>query len=970
MIIEDLTTYKVITHRTISDLNSEGYLLEHIKTGAKVLLLSNDDDNKVFTIGFRTPPSNSTGVPHIMEHSVLCGSKKYPPKDPFVELAKGSMNTFLNAMTYPDKTVYPVASCNNTDFRNLMNVYLDAVFYPNIYTREQIFKQEGWHYEIESPEDELKINGVVYNEMRGVFSSADDMLEREIFDTLFPDTPYAFESGGDPQVIPELTYEEFIDFHKKYYHPSNCYIYLYGDMDMAEQLTFIDEDYLSHFDRISIDSSINLQKPFDAPIQKEIKYSITNDEPMEDNTYLSYTSVIDTSLNKELYLAFQIIEYALLLAPGAILNQTLLDREIGKDITGSYENSTYQPYFSVVAKNSEREKLDEFLSTIKEVFENVSNHGFDQKALLAAINFYEFRYREADFGYYPKGLMYGLQAFDSWLYDSNEPFMHIEENDTFAFLRSQVETGYFEELVRKYLLNNTHSAIVTVVPERGLTAKMDAELAEKLAQYKASLTEEEIDRLVENTHELKAYQEEPSTPEELATIPLLTIEDLRKEAVPFLTEKAEIGSVEVLTHDYFTNGIGYLTLCFDITGMNEEDLPYISILRNFLGLVDTANYGYADLFNVVNMNTGGITFGLPIYNRTDSDSLSIKIEARSKVLYDKLPFAFEMIQEILFTSDFSDKKRVKELFGMLKSRIQTSLPSSGHSTAAVRSMSKCNKAAYINELTSGIAFYRIIEDINDHFDERYEEVVNRINALMKKVFNKTYLLVDYTADSGQNERLMQETQKLINNLADADFVKTEFSPTLKAQNEGFKTSSQVQYVAMAGNYKEEGLPYRGELKVLKTILGYDYLWNNVRVKGGAYGCMNTFGRNGGMFLVSYRDPNLKKTLEVYRKCADFVGSFTSSERDMVKSIIGTIADLDAPMTPSQKGARSMTAYLTGDTFEKIQKERDEILSTTPEKINSLKPYLDALNKQNHICVVGGEEKVNNCKDLFDVIEKI
>lgn len=424
--------YELIEERRVEDLNSDGYLLRHRKSGARILLLSNDDNNKVFSVGFRTPPPDSTGVPHILEHSVLCGSKKYPVKDPFVELVKGSLNTFLNAMTYPDKTVYPVASCNDKDFKNLMNVYMDAVFYPNIYVHEEIFRQEGWHYELESPEDDLTINGVVYNEMKGAYSSPEDVLDREIYSSLYPDTAYALESGGDPDVIPSLTYEGFLDFHRKYYHPANSYIYLYGDMDMEERLIWLDEEYLSKFERIEIDSKVELQKPFEKTREIRKKYSVTEEETLENQTYLSYSTVIDTSLNREYYLAFQILEYALLEAPGAPLKQALLDKKIGKDIISSYENGIYQPFFSVIAKNANTSDKEAFLATIRETLEEIVKKGIDRKSLWAGINYFEFKYREADFGSYPKGLMYGLQAYDSWLYDEKQPFMHIEANDTFA----------------------------------------------------------------------------------------------------------------------------------------------------------------------------------------------------------------------------------------------------------------------------------------------------------------------------------------------------------------------------------------------------------------------------------------------------------------------------------------------------------------------------------------------------------
>ena len=449
MSIRDLNQYEIIKDEDLQDVKCHGYLLKHKKSGAKLVLMEADDDNKVFSVGFRTPPEDSTGLPHILEHSVLCGSDHFPVKDPFVELVKGSLNTFLNAMTYPDKTMYPVASCNDKDFQNLMHVYMDAVFYPNIYKHEEIFRQEGWSYKLDSEDADLEYNGVVYNEMKGAFSSPEGVLDRVVLNELFPDTAYANESGGDPDVIPNLSYEQFLAFHKKYYHPSNSYIYLYGDMDMEEKLIWLDQEYLSKFDVAEIDSRIAYQEPFTKMKEVEMPYSVASEEPLEDNTFLSYNKVIGTSLDKELYVAFEILDYALLSAPGAPLKKALLEAGIGKDILGSYDNGIYQPIFSVVAKNANPEQKEEFVTLIEKLLTDMAEHGIDRKALEAGINYHEFQYREADYGRYPKGLMYGLQIMDSWLYDENEPFMHIQALDTFAFLKKQMNTGYFENLIRE-----------------------------------------------------------------------------------------------------------------------------------------------------------------------------------------------------------------------------------------------------------------------------------------------------------------------------------------------------------------------------------------------------------------------------------------------------------------------------------------------------------------------------------------
>ena len=575
--VEDVSAYEIIEKREIKDIHSMSYLLRHKKTGARVALLENDDENKVFYIGFRTPPTDSTGVPHIIEHTVLCGSDNFPVKDPFVELVKGSLNTFLNAMTYSDKTVYPVASCNDKDFQNLCHVYMDAVFYPNIYKEEKIFRQEGWHYEMESPEDELKINGVVYNEMKGAFSSPDDVHDREVVNSLFPDTAYGVESGGDPKVIPELTYEEFLNFHRRYYHPSNSYIYLYGNMDMAEKLDFIDKEYLSKFEYREVESEVISQPAFAKAARVEKEYPIGEEEKEEGNAYLAYNMSVEDTLDKELYIAFQILDYALCTAPGAPLKKALTDAGIGTDISSHYENGIKQPYFSIVAKNADVEQEETFLSVVRSVLTEITKKGFDKKALLAGLNYYEFKYREADFGSYPAGLMYGIQMLDSWLYDDKKPFIHVEANETYRVLRERVETGYYEELVKKYLLENSHCSVVVLVPKKGLTEKKDKALADSLAAYKAGLSEAEVERIVAETKVLKEYQDAPDAEENLKKIPLLSVKDMTKEANKYVNEIKEIGDTTLSYHNLFTNGISYLRLIFNLDKIPGRLFPYVPV---------------------------------------------------------------------------------------------------------------------------------------------------------------------------------------------------------------------------------------------------------------------------------------------------------------------------------------------------------------------------------------------------------
>ena len=970
MNINHLQAYELQKEEDLPGIQAKGYLLRHKKSGARVLLVENDDENKVFSIGFRTPPSDSTGVPHIMEHSVLCGSKNFPAKDPFVELVKGSLNTFLNAMTYPDKTVYPVASCNDKDFQNLMHVYMDAVLHPNIYQHEEIFRQEGWSYKLDSLDDKLEYNGVVYNEMKGAFSSPEGVLDRVVLNTLFPDTSYANESGGDPEVIPELTYEQFLDFHRKYYHPSNSYIYLYGDMDMEEKLKWLDLEYLSDYEEIQVDSKIKYQEPFTEVVEKEIAYSIASDESESENTYLSYNKVIGTSLDRELYLAFQILDYALLSAPGAPLKKALTDAGIGKDIMGSYDNGIYQPIFSVIAKNAEKSQKDIFVETVEDVLRTLVTDGIDKKALEAGINYHEFRYREADFGNYPKGLMYGLQMMDSWLYDDEKPFIHIEALDTFEFLKKQVQTDYYEQLIQKYLLDNTHGAIVVVKPERGRTARMEKELEEALQAYKMSLSKEEQERLVERTKALEAYQSEPDAEEDLERIPILKREDISREIAPIINEELTLAGVPVVFHEIETNGIGYMDVMFDASDVAEEELPYLGILQSVLGIIDTTHYEYGELFNEINVHTGGIGTSLELYNdvtNVKEKAFRSTFEVKAKALYQKLPMAFEMIGEILSESKLEDTKRVKEILAMLKSRLLMKFQSSGHTTAALRAMSYASPSAKLKDMTSGIEFYEKVAYLEEHFEEEKARLTEILTNLTKKLFRSDRMMISFTASKAGLSGMETMIEGLKKRLFEEETKETPCILHCEKKNEGFKTASKVQYVARAGNFIDQGVPYHGALQILKVILSYDYLWQNVRVIGGAYGCMTNFNRIGEGYFVSYRDPNLKRTMDVYEGVVDYLENFTVTDRDMTKYIIGTMSNIDQPMTPAIKGERSMNLYMNRVSEEMIQTERCQILEAQQEDIRKLAPVVEAVLKADQICVIGGEEKIEEDRELFQNI---
>lgn len=965
--------YELVKSEELKDLKSQGYVLKHKKTGARIALISNEDDNKVFSIGFRTPPEDSTGVAHIVEHTVLCGSKEFPSKDPFVELVKGSLNTFLNAMTFPDKTIYPVASCNDKDFQNLMHVYLDAVFYPNIYKEEKIFKQEGWHYELESLEDEIKYNGVVYNEMKGAFSSPEQQLARLVQNSLFPDTAYGVESGGDPKKIPDLTYEAYLDFHKKYYHPSNSYIYLYGDMDMIEKLNWMDEHYLKDFSYAPVDSEIKMQKPFSETRFVTDKYSLTEGEPLENQTYISYNTVIDTSLNKELYVAFQILEYILIDTPGAPLKQAFLDAGIGDDVFSSYDNGILQPVMSVITKDADASQKDEFVKVYKEALKKLVDEGIDHDTLKAAINYFEFKYREADFGSYPKGLMYGIQMLDSWLYSDEVIFTHICANDTFAYLKEQIDKNYFEALIEKYMLNNNHSSIVMIEPEVDLTTKNEKIVAEKLADYKKSLTKEELEDIITQTKELKKYQEEPSTPEELEKIPMLGREDMRKNILPLISEEREIDGHKVVYQNVYTNGIAYLKFVFPVDELVEY-APYLSLLATVLGYMNTEKHTYITLSNDINIYTGGVVTDFNTYSQYGKmDEFKLTFELRTKVLYGNIDKALDLLREMALTTDFSDAKRLKEVIIEAKSRLQMKLNSSGHAIAIMRAASYYSELSKMNDEMEGIAYYRFLCDLVEHFDEKREELIAIFQEILDFALQKEHMIISLTSDEEGYSQFTKHYGVLVDALkpkrdssvrkVNLDFIKHE-------TQEGFKYSGQVQYVARVGNYFKEGLEYKGSTAVLKVILGYDYLWNNVRVKGGAYGCMCGFGSTGNVYFVSYRDPNLAETNKIFDGAYEYVKNFTASERDMTKYMIGALSNMDTPLTPSTTGTRSFNAYMTGITEEILQKYRDEVLNISQKDIQELAPQMKCFLEDGHLCVIGNDKKIEENKDMFEHIENL
>lgn len=983
--LKTLDTYEFLEETPIPEINALGVTMEHRKTGARVFLLLSDDTNKVFTIGFRTPSRDSTGVAHIVEHTTLCGSEKYPSKDPFVELVKGSLNTFLNAMTYPDKTIYPVASVNDADFRNLMDVYLDAVFHPNLYREEKIFRQEGWHFEAESADGPLTLNGVVYNEMKGAYSSVDGVMERAVNEVLFPGHPYAEESGGDPDFIPDLTYESYLDFHARYYHPSNSFIYLYGAMDYRDQLAYIDREYLSAYDRRPVDSAIPVPAPLTAPVERVFEYAVSENEPVDSAWYFSLNKRVGGELDPLYYNAFQALEYVLLEVPGAPLHKALIDAGVCEDVYGGYSYGVREPYFSVTAKNTSLDKKDLFLSTVRGTLSGLAENGLDRDMLKAAVNVAEFRAREADFGSYPKGLMYGIESFNSWLYDA-DPCMHLKFEEMFADLKKKIDEGFFEQLIRDALVGGEKEALVIMKPVAGLTARKDEELKEKLAGIKDGMTREEMEKVVRETKELKAYQSEPSSREDLMKIPLLKRSDIGREAEkPVFEERTEAG-LPVVWSRVFTSGIAYVRLLFDIGSLSMEELSCMAFLRDTFSYIDTEEHSYADLATQVNMNSGGIGFGMDCYpDFTAPGKQTLVFSASGKALYEKTGFVLSAMREMLLTSKLSDTARLKEILAEVKAGLKDRLTSAGHTAAMSRAGSFLSMEAAFGDAIRGIAYYKFLERLaagsgtaeggeapadDAGSGAAWDRFAERLSGLVRRIFTADNLRVHVTCDEegyrafASALRGFKETFPAAASRPDG----ADYAPSVR--REAWETASLVNYVARAGNFRQHGFAYTGALRILKVLLSYDYLWNSVRVRGGAYGCMSAFGRSGNSSFVSYRDPKLLETDEVYDGIAEFAAQYEADEREMTKTIIGAISELDIPLTPVTKGLRGLSAFYSHVTAEDLQRERDEILDATDADIRALAPLLEAVLSDGAKCVVGNETQIRAHAEAFSQVRPL
>lgn len=959
-----MKNYTLIEKKYIAEVNSKASVYEHNTTKAKVLLLENDDENKAFGIGFRTVPDDSTGVPHIVEHCTLSGSRKYKTREPFMDLVQSSMQTFLNAMTYPDKTLYPISSRNEKDFYNLLDVYLDAVFYPAMYEKKEIFLQEGWHYEMDSLDDELTINGVVYNEMKGVYSDPQNIVSDAITLNLHKNSSYGVDSGGNPANIPELSYEEFLNFHKKFYHPSNSYIYLYGNMNMEKTLEFIDENYLSNFEYKEVNSEILLNKPFEK--QKIIKdtYSASKDEMGNNKDFLTYSWCIGSAKNKKELFLRNFISELLVESESSPIKKALLEKGLGEDIYS--ETSTSLPLdFSIVAKNTSADRLQEFKETIENTLKDLIKNGIDQDLLNATLNKFEFAFREG--GGTQRAIIYFIRALNSWLYDSS-PLDGLEFNDIISELRQNINNGFFEKYIEKKLLNNNYSLITVMTPELDKNKKEEKALKEKLKNYKNSLSEKEKLEIIETHKKLVKFQMTEDSKEDKATIPSLELSDISEKITHIPRKEINEDFGKVLVNNQFTNGISYMTFAFNTDHIDKKDLYIMSILTDLFGKLNTEKHSYFDLSNEIFKNTGGFVVNNITYaDAKIPDKFYPYVNIGIKMLNSKIEKSLELLDEIINHSDFSDKNRIREILLTEKSSMESSILQNAHSIASEMVKSYYSAQGDYNITVSGLPIYFYLSDLLENFDEKWEDFRNSLIRISKELFIKNRIIINFTGDEKIYENNKDAIKNFVNKFNNSKFESKEYEFTKNNKALAFKTSANVQYVSKGYNLNLLDSEFNGTLAVLANILSISYLHFHIRAKGGAYGAGIKFSRTGDITTYSYRDPNLKSTVNVYNDIYKFIENLEITEDELKNFIIGSMNSFDPLLSPALRGSINLSRYITGMTEENIERTKKQAINTTLDDLKSFAPVLKKAMEENYICVIGGEEKINENKELFKKI---
>jgi Zn-dependent M16 (insulinase) family peptidase len=950
--------FERLREQQIPELRTRAELFWHVKTGAELLSLVNDDDNKVFGISFRTPPYDSTGLPHILEHSVLCGSRKYPVKEPFVELLKGSLQTFLNAMTYPDKTCYPVASQNLQDFYNLIDVYLDAVFYPLL--SPFIFQQEGWHYELEQEDAPLEYKGVVFNEMKGAYSSPDSLLAEYYRQSLFPDNAYAFDSGGNPEHIPMLTFDQFRSFHQKYYHPSNARIFFSGDDDPEKRLSLVN-DYLKDFEKIGVFSAIAVQKPFHRP-RRLVRSFASGKDTDASKGMLTVNWLLDETTHVQHNLGFHILEYMLLGMPGSPLRKALIDSKLGEDIAGEGLGSELrQMYFSTGLKGIDPGKADEVEALVLDTLTGLTREGIDPLTIEAALNTLEFTLRENNTGSFPRGLVLMLRALTTWLYDG-DPLALISFESPLEAMKSRIraDTSYFEDLVERFLLSNPHRTTLLMVPDPDLEEKENAAERKKLAGVRDAMGPQELQHLIRRTEKLKSLQEAQDPPEALATIPSLKLTDLDRKNKSIPLSREEQKGATVLYHDLFTNGIAYLDMGFDLRALPQNYLPYARLFGRALLEMGTEKEDFVTLTQRISRKTGGIRLGFHTTAVKNEGGSSARLFLRGKAMYGQMEELLEILKDILLSVRLDNRDRFRQIVLEEKVRMEHKLVPNGHQMVNLRLRAHFSKADWAAEQMSGLSCLFFLRRLARTVDESWKSILTDLEEMKRLLVNRNAILVNATLDNGGWHDFQPLLGKFLEPLPVSPPHAVIWSPDPMNEFEGLTIPAQVNYVGKGANIYGLGYRFHGSAHTITRYLRTAWLWERIRVRGGAYGSFCLFDRLSGILtFVSYRDPNLRKTLEAFDESARFLNRIELSDEELTKSIIGSIADMDKYRLPDAKGYVSMLRHLSGETDEDRQKMREEILGTTASDFRRFGDALEAVRTGGIVKVLGSQRAIQD-----------
>jgi hypothetical protein len=964
---KDYHGFKLIEKRFVKEVNAEVLFFEHEKSGAHLIKIACDDPNKTFSITFKTFPESDNGIPHIMEHSVLNGSKNFPVRSPFDVLSKGSLNTFLNAMTSKDLTMYPVASMNDKDYFNLMHIYLDAVFNPLLYTDPRIMKQEGWHYELTGKDEPIKYTGVVYNEMKGAFSNPNRELWYQIFKNLFPDNAYGFESGGYPTVIPTLTQDAFINFHKKYYHPENSYIYLYGNGDLDKEMAFIDSAYLINYQKKGQLATIDDQKPFTAMKVVSAQYPFMEGSDTKNQTYLSYNFVAGHNTDQALTMSLDILCEVLVNQESAPVRLALQQAGIGQDVSAS--NSGYkQNVITITAQNANPEDKQKFYQVITDAVKTAASKGLDKKEVEGVINRMEFRLREGDDA--QKGMTLLYQMLPGCFF-ADDPFLGLEYEKPLAEVKKSLTSDYLEVIIRKYFLNNPHSLLLSLEPKQGLDKDRNEKTEAELKTYKSTLNSTRIAELIKETNDLIEYQKREDTPQALATIPMLGIKDIDPKNQFYTVDQVTMAGTPALTHEEFTNDVVYVNLYFDLRVIPQTLIPYASLLSNVIGSLNTENYSFAELNKALNINTGGFYTTLRTYQENlDDDKLIPKFVVTSKAMNIKLDKLFDLSAEILDRTIYNDTDRLKTVLARHQSQLDANIKGNGYQVASRRLQSYLSKQGMFNELSGGVDYYWFVTNLLKSFDKNAGQVSENLKKVATLIFTKENLISSVTCAKKDQEEYARRLELLTRQLPKIKPVYQTWSLQPEKKNEGLMAASKVQYVIEGYNFKKLGFTWNGKMRVLNQILSTDWLQTRIRVIGGAYGGFCSIAPNGSFIFNSYRDPNLKGTVENYKATAEYLSKFEADDAAMTRYIIGTIAELDSPLTPSQKGELAVSMFFTKRTALDVQKDRDAVLATKLEDIRGFAKLVGDILDQNALCVYGNSDKIAADKVLFKNLVKL